>query len=364
VLCAAILLGASRAWASTVVEPIARLNLEGGYDSNALYDGAGGDRTGRISPDLGLRLRDHRWDLRTVYGGDWIVYDRLASRGSWNHRALLALDARATRRLRLEGLFRGAYASDPVGLAQMGVLRTGRDSAFVLSGRARGEYRATERVDVAGTLTERTVIFEDRTGGASHSPGVEALYRADRRLSLGAAYTPSLFVEYDPDSTELTQSHALKARARYRMSRRITAEASAGPALWSGRGDHALVPEASIELLGASRRWDMRVQLAHGLGIGPTARPGLVDWLEVAARRVFARRFELRGDGGLWHSGRAPGGEDAVTGYAAAAEAALLVGGGVRLALAATHFARIDDPSAELRRTTVGLRLGWELPLR
>ena len=80
--------------------------------------------------------------------------------------------------------------------------------------------------------------------------------------------------------------------------------------------------------------------------------------------RRFLRRFELHTDGGLWNSGRVPTGADAVTGYAVAGEAALLVGGGVRLALAATHFARIDDPSAALRRTTFGLRLGWTLPER
>src|SRR5690242_21888902 len=98
-LCAAILFAATRSGASTVVEPIARLTLEGGYDSNALYDGSGSDRLGRISPDVGLRLRDHTWDLRLVYGGDWVYYERLAPRGFWNHRGLLQLDARPTPRV-------------------------------------------------------------------------------------------------------------------------------------------------------------------------------------------------------------------------------------------------------------------------
>jgi hypothetical protein len=62
-------------------------------------------------------------------------------------------------------------------------------------------------------------------------------------------------------------------------------------------------------------------------------------------------------------------GEDAVTGYLVSGEAALLVGGGVRIAVAATHFARIeqlsvdasaDDPTAQ-PRTTFGLRVGWAL---
>ena len=84
------------------MEPIARLTLEGGYDSNALYVGQGGDRTGRISPEVGLRLRDHLFDLRTAYGGDYIVYERLAPDGIWNHRGLAPArgDAHAAPRAR------------------------------------------------------------------------------------------------------------------------------------------------------------------------------------------------------------------------------------------------------------------------
>ncbi|HYG69282.1 MAG TPA: hypothetical protein VD838_16540, partial [Anaeromyxobacteraceae bacterium] len=64
----------ARAGASTVVEPIARLSLEGGYDSNPLYDGSGSAETGRISPDVGLRARDHLYDLQLTYGGDYVAF--------------------------------------------------------------------------------------------------------------------------------------------------------------------------------------------------------------------------------------------------------------------------------------------------
>jgi hypothetical protein len=53
-----------------------------------------------------------------------------------------------------------------------------------------------------------------------------------------------------------------------------------------------------------------------------------------------------------------------VTGYAVTGEGSVLVGMNVRLGLAATRFARLDDSSAELQRTTVGLRVAWELPTR
>jgi len=365
--CLAAFLGvwaAARADAATVAEPIARLSLEGGYDSNALYDGRGSDRTGRISPDLGLRLRNPRADLQMVYGGDWITYQERQSQGTWNHRGSLRLEAQPMRRLTLEGRLRAGYAFDPVGLALLGVFRSGRDSALSADGAFRGEWRATERVEVAATLAERTVIFSDRTGGAMHQPGVEALWRSERRIDVGAAYRLGVFQTFDPDERGVAYAHALRARGRWRATRELQLDASAGPAMWVGSDGVAVVPEATLHVVGSSRWWDARAGAFHALGLGNTARPGLVDGLELAGVRRVGLRWSFRGDAGIWRSGRAPSGGDAVTGYAVGGEAALLVGGGVRLALRATHLARVDEPSDALRRTTLGLRLGWELPLR
>jgi hypothetical protein len=363
--CAVLLLSAARSGASTVVEPIARLSLEGGYDTNVLYDGESEDRMARISPEAGLRLRDHLWDASAVYRGDWITYERLEPGGIWNHRGALTLEARPTRRLGLRGALRGSWAFDPVGLAQAGVFRSGRESAFLLTGNARAEYRWSRRIDVGATFRERTVLFEDRTGGAMHAPTVEALWRFTRRLSVGAAYGLGVFQGFEVDGDEVAFSHALKARARWRASRRFAIEAAAGPAVWISppepERETAVVPEASVEALGVSRGWALRAEVAHGLGIGSTARPGLVDSFEIGAERRFGRRYLLRGDGGIWHSGLAPSGRDAVTGYAVAGEAGVLVGMNVRVALGLTHFARLDEARPDLRRTTMGLRLAWEL---
>ncbi|HEY6099941.1 MAG TPA: hypothetical protein VIW03_10955 [Anaeromyxobacter sp.] len=364
-LCAAILGASARAGAETVVEPIARLSLEGGYDSNVLWDGASGDRMGRVSPEAGLRLHDPLYLASLSWRGDWITYERLQPGGIWNHRGALTLDARPTRRLDIRTALRGAWAYDPIGLAQLGVFRAGRQSALMISGTGRAEYRLSRLADVAATLAERTVRFEDGTGGAMHAPGVEALWRASRLLSLGGAYGVGIFQGFDPRGNDVAYAHSLRAEARWRASRRIAFEAYAGPALWIGKDRSAIVPEALVQLMASSRAWDLRVTAAHALGIGSTARPGLVDSVEVGAERRFGarRRYVLRGDGGIWHSGLAPSGANAVTGWAGGAEAGLLVGMNVRLSLAATHFARLDDASPALRRTTLGLRLGWELPV-
>lgn len=362
--CAVALGVAAPAAAETVLEPIARLTLEGGYDSNALYDGSGPDRTQRIAPELGLRVHDEFWDGKASYRGDWIRYDRFAPNGLWNHAAALALDATPTRRLALRGALRGSYAFDPIGLAQLGIFRTGRQSALLVGGAGRAEYRLTPRVDVAATASERTVRFDDRTGGAMHQPGAEALYRLTERLSVGAGYAFGVFQGFDVARDEIAYANGLRARARWRATRRITLEAGAGPAMWRGPGGSAVVPEASVELTAASHAWGLRTALAHGLGIGSTARPAVVDSFEFGGDRHLGRRWVVHADGGIWRSGVPPRGTESVTGWGVNGEAGMLVGHGLRLSLAVSHFARLDQPVPELRRTTAGLRLAWELPGR
>jgi hypothetical protein len=362
-LAVALLLTAARSRAETVVEPVARLSLEGGYDSNALYEGQG-DRTGRISPELGLRLRDPLWDLDARYGGDFITYERLHPQGVWNHRGILALKATPTRRLSIDAGLRGGYAFDPIGLAQMGIFRTGQSAATIVQGRGRVEWLASHRLVLATSLVERTVIFADRTGGAMHAPSLEALWRQTERLSLGAAFGVGVFQGFELTGSSIGYSSSLKARLRYRITRMLDVDGSAGPAYWSGSGGRAIVPEAAAQLLLHTRAWDVRGSLSHGLGIGSTARPGLVNAAELGFARRLGLKWLVSGDAGLWQSGRAPSGGDAVLGYAATAEAGMLVGAGVRLSLAATHFAQLNDPTGALSRTTLGLRLGWELAAR
>jgi len=362
----AALLRATPAAAGTRVEPIARLSLEGGWDSNAMYDGRSADTTGRISPEAGLRLHAPLWDLKATYGGELVYFERLAPGGIWNHRGGLSLDAHPTRLTLFTGNLRLSQAFDPAGLAQAGVFRTGRQRALVVSGRARLDFLADRLVDTAATMTERSVLFQDGTGGAMHAPGVEALWRFGRRLSLGGAYAFGLFQSFEraPAPDAVATSHGIRMRARWRAERHVTVDASAGPALWLPDGSRSIVPEALVEVLIATRGLDVRFDAGHGLGIGATARPGLVDYAEIGGERRWARRWFARGDSGLWRSGTVPSGRDAVTGYMLAGEAGAILGGNLRLSITGAHYGRTDLAAPEFRRTTVGLRLGWELPGR
>ncbi len=364
---AAALLCATRASGGTVVEPIARLYLEGGYDSNPLYDGGAGAGMARVSPDLGLRLHAPLFDLRGMYGGDLIYSERAAPGGTWNQRAALSLAARPTRRTELSSSAQFAQAFDPAGLARVGVFRVGRQQAVVLVGRGRFEWRADRTVELAGTMLERMVLFDDGTGGAMHAPGVEALWLFGRRLHLGAAYGLGVFQSFQPapgrDVTAL--AHAARARARWQATRHVSLNAWAGPALWLPEGgSSAIVPEAFVEMLLATRGFDLRVNVGHGLGLGATAHPGLVDAWEFGLERRFSRRYFVRGEGGLWRSGTVPRGTDAVLGYAAGGEVGMRFQDGVRVSFAAANHGRLETGAERYRRTTVGLRLGWELPMR
>ena len=366
VAAAALLLGARAAAAGTVMEPIARLSLEGGYDSNALYDGHSAADVGRVSPEIGLRLHDPTYDLRTSYGGDYVYFQRLVQGGMWNQRGSISLDARPTFRTTFAGAFRLSQAYDPAALAQAGVFRTGLQRATVLGGRARLDWRASELVDAATTFREETVVFQDRTGGAMHAPTVELLQRLDRRWSVGAAYGLGVFQSFapGPGGDTLSYSNAVRLRARWRAERHLAVDGWVGPALWSAGGKSSLVPEAYAEVLVATRGIDLRLDVSHALGIGATAQPGLVDAFEFGGERRFGRTWFVKGDGGLWRSGTVPSGKYAVTGYAVEAEVGRILAGGLRLSVTGAHFGRTDTAAAAYERTWVGMRVGWALQAR
>jgi hypothetical protein len=358
VVLAAVLCAGARAAASVQVEPVARLNLEGGYDSNVLYDGRS-DRVGRVSPDVGLALRNHTWNLRGTAGGDLVMYQQRGT-SIWNQRGDLALGARLTERLTLDGAAAATYAFDPAGLARFGIF--GRnDSALLGRGDLRLAWRASRDWRLAGTFKERLVSFGDGTGAASHTPGVEVTRRFDRRLEVGGAYRFDWFQGLGRGAFD-AYAHEALAVTRWRWTRYSTLVFEAGPVLWNGRTGTSVVPQGSAELFYRHpRRGDARFTLRHGVGLGYLAEPGLFDTVETAFTIRLSRSWQVHADGGLWRSGRIPWGADAVLGYGLNAEIAYRFGGGVTLGLGGSRFARADRSTPELDRNTLGLRFGWEL---
>ena len=197
----AALLRATPAAAGTVMEPIARLSLEGGYDSNALYDGRSADATGRIAPEVGLRLHAPLWDLqddvrrrarllRAARAGRELEPPRARSRSTRARRG----GPCSPGRLRLVPGLRPGGARAGGRVPDGAAARARRRRA-----RARLDGRADQLVDAALTLNERTVLFEDGTGGAMHAParrGALAAWAGGSRL--GAAYGLGVFQSYFP----------------------------------------------------------------------------------------------------------------------------------------------------------------------
>lgn len=359
---AALLLSAlvaSPAGATVQVDPVARLALEGGYDSNVRYDGRGGDRMGRVSPDVGLSLRDHTWRALGTYGADIVTYPSVAPGPSLNQRGRLELSSRLDPRTRFDLRFGGTYAPDPESLARLGIVgRTG--SALVLRGDARLAWRQSERTTLAATFFERGARLSGEGGSLLHAPGAEVAYQLDRRMQVGAAYRYDYFQSLT-DGVDDAQAQELKGLVRWRSSRRITLEAEAGPALWHGPGGPSVVPEAGATLLYSGRSSDLRLEARHGLGLSALARPSVSDSFEVGALTRVGRSFRLRGDAGLWRGGALPTGSDSTLGYGLGGEVIYVVSRGVEVGIAASRFARIDDATAASERNVVGLRMAWQL---
>jgi len=357
---AAILGAGARTEGSVEVDPIARLSLEGGYDSNVRFDGRGGD-VGLVSPDLGLELRDHRWSASLVGGGDLLYAHRLQETPVWNQRGRFRLHARPEERWDVSSDFSGIYASDPIGLARLGIFEPpGKGAALLVRGRARAAWRASHLWQTALTFSEHAVRWDDRTGALAHTPGVEATRRLGHRLELGGAYRFDLFQGLGPGALNAT-AHEAVAIARYRLTRHLDLNAEGGAALWRSRGDSAVALQASVQILAYGRHGDGSwIQLRHGVGLGLTATPGLFDSLEAAVTKNIGK-LVLHADGGLWRSGEVPWGADAVVGYGIEGEVGWRLGQSVTVGLGASRFARADTSSSLYDRNTVGLRLRWEL---
>jgi hypothetical protein len=358
----AALLLATRAAASVQVEPVARVALEGGYDSNVLYDGRGGDRMARVSPDLGVALRDHTWRATAAYGADVVTYPTLDPGPTLNQRGRLDVAARFTERTSLALRFDGTYAPDPAGLARLGIAGV-TGTALITRGDARLSWRRSPRTTLSATYFARGAWLPDDEGSVLHAPGAEVAWRLDERTELAAAYRFDWFQALSGGLDD-SFAHEAKGIGRWRWSRRLTLEAEAGPALWDGDGGPTVVPEGGLRLLASSRAYDLRVEARHGLGLSTLARPSLSDSFEVGAVARIGRSFRVRGDAGLWRIGALPSGGDAVLSYGVGGELAWLATRTVEVGIAASRFAMIDEPSDAGDRNIVGLRMAWQLENR
>ncbi len=107
--------------AAPINELSASAAIDSSYDGN-VYNSRGPDFVNRITPHVSYRLLDPRVKLETSYDFSYWTYALGKAENSLNHRADLALDVQATRRLsfRVDNEF--SRAEDPGFLSRLGVV--------------------------------------------------------------------------------------------------------------------------------------------------------------------------------------------------------------------------------------------------
>jgi hypothetical protein len=229
-LVACVLFLAPGALAASVLDSSLRLTAEERYDDDFRLSegGTGGQFMTKLTPRLGLELKDRRATGETFYAADLLM-----RHGSGNvtldHRGGLNLRYALSRRLRLDFTGRLFRVTDPTSLPREGLARS---LAPIIYGQARvsATGRVSRRLDVSARYAfEGAKVFEaGREPGFVHTPSVEAWYRSTRRLTLGLEYRYQGFVF----GNGYSDGHGAFAALRYRLTRPTTLTVRGGPVLY------------------------------------------------------------------------------------------------------------------------------------
>lgn len=306
---AGCLIAAPAAQAATILEPRLRITAEERFDNDLRLGagaGAGGQFMTKLSPRLGLDVKNEQLTLDTFY-----ATDLLARHGSGkvtlDHRAGFGFRDVLSRRLRLDATARVFRVTDPTSLPRDGLARS-TSPTFYTQAKVGLTGRVTERMDVRGNYGfEATRIIEPgREAGYAHTPSVELWYRSTRRLSLGAEYRYQGFLY----AGDYSQAHGASAALRYRLSRPTTLTLKGGPVRYlpseASRG--GWMPRVSLELMREGERSEVGFAIGHDL-VGASGFSGAVwaDYASLMAAHRFTAKLSAFGAASFFRNGRAPG---------------------------------------------------------
>ncbi|WP_233262245.1 hypothetical protein [Vitiosangium sp. GDMCC 1.1324] len=309
VLAAAVVGTSPAVLAATQVEPRARLSLEERYDDDFRLhpDGqAGGQLMTKLTPRLGLDVKDETLTLESFYAADFLVRHGSGSM-SLDHRAGASVRKLLSRRLRVEVSGSIYRVTDPSSLPRESVARSAEPVLFGQS-RVYVTGRATRRVDVgAGYGFEGVRVFSvgGRAAGFVHTPFVEAWLRTSRRLSLGLEYRYQGFLFGE----NFEQAHGVFAALRYRLTRQTTFTLHGGPVAFQGEGGTSgVIPRVRLELLHEAVHFDLGLVAGHDLvGASGFTNALWADFAGLVVNRHFSHRVLLYGVASFFRNGRAPG---------------------------------------------------------
>jgi hypothetical protein len=323
-LAAAAVAGTSpAALGATLVEPRLRLSLEERYDDDfrlnpvvtpgtapggALGNTPTGQLMSKVTPRLGLDVKDHTLKLESFYAADLLMRHGSGT-VTLDHRAGLTLRKLLSRRLKVEVTGSVFRVTDPRSLPRESVARTNQPVLYGTS-KLSVTNRVSRRVDVsAGYSFEGVrVLTSGGVPGFVHTPYLETWLRTTPRLWLGAEYRYQAFLFGD----SMDQAHGIFGALRYRLSRNTTATLRGGPVSFIGQdGTRGVMPRVKLELLHERGTFETGFILGHDLvGASGFSNTLWADYAGLTFNKHFNQRFQLFGAASFFRNGNAPG-EDA-----------------------------------------------------
>lgn len=316
--CGVLLAPAS--FAGTVYTPSLKVTAEERYDTDLRLreGGAGGQLMSKLTPRLGLEVKDPTLTLGSFYAADALIRHGSGS-VSLDHRAGLDLRKQLSRNLRLDSAVRVFRVTDPTSLPRHGL---GATFDPILYGKASLGVggRVARRLNLrAGYTFEAARVYEADPGagvgegleGRSvrgdfvHTPTLELMYGVDRRLLVGAEYRFQGFML----SEGLDQSHTPSAVVRYHLTRWTTLTAKGGPVFYRPRGGEGqgVIPRVQLELAREVGHAAFGFVVGHDLvGASGFDRTLWADYASLVASRAFSEKFNVFGAASFFRNGRAP----------------------------------------------------------
>lgn len=306
-LAAGVLLAGPSAMAAHVLDSSLRLTAEERYDDDFRLNGGGtgGQFMTKLSPRLGLEVKDERTKAEGFYATDLLVRHG-SGNATLDHRGGVDLGYALSRRLKVDFTGKLFRVTDPTSLPRDGVARS---LAPTLYGQARVTVseRATRRLDLRASYAfEGAKEYEvGRMPGFVHTPSVEAWYRSTRRLTLGLEYRYQNFLF----AGESSHAHGGFAALRYRLTRPTTLTVRGGPVLYtSPEGVAGWLPRYAVELERDGEMLDLGLIAGHDLvGASGFTNALWADFASVVASRQFSGRLSAHAAASYFRNGRAPG---------------------------------------------------------
>jgi hypothetical protein len=305
--------------AETEVLPTLRITAEQRYDDDLINRPInGGQFMAKLSPQVGLDVKDHTTLLHSYYAADVFLRQGSALAGFCNgqsqracidHRGSFDLKQALSRIWTLQGEAQVWRVADPTSLLRVGLARQISPVFYgfaEVSGTARLDPRTTLRT---GYRFEAAKVYDERNLpiGLTNSPFAELWHRVSRQTDLGLEYR----FQYFSFGSATADSNALSAGYRYQLARHTKFTAKAGPIFYRAHGTSArsgFAPRVLLDLTQqASHRLTGSISVGHDLiGAAGLFTAYWAEWAMLTGSYRLGKHTSVFGWGSLYRNGPAP----------------------------------------------------------